>query len=90
MGGLPGGWVLKLKLMLTQPPTELELELGLSLAIYSLLPSQYKCDFLDVFLGRRGGVSAAVNMFPNFKHFPRGWGSSLIGGSYFSKFSEIQ
>ena len=29
-----GGWVLKLKLMLTQPPTELELELGLSLAIY--------------------------------------------------------
>ena len=27
-----GGWVLKLKLMLTQPPTELELELGLSLA----------------------------------------------------------
>ena len=26
--------MLKLKLMLTQPPTELELELGLSLAIY--------------------------------------------------------
>ena len=26
------GWVLKLKLMLTQSPTELELELGLSLA----------------------------------------------------------
>ena len=32
MGGWPGGCVLKLKLMLTQPPTELELELGLSLA----------------------------------------------------------
>ena len=28
MGGLPGGRVLKLKLMLTQPPTELELELA--------------------------------------------------------------
>ena len=27
-----GWWVCKLKLMLTQPPTELELELGLSLA----------------------------------------------------------
>ena len=27
-----GGWVLKLKLMLTQSPTGLELELGLSLA----------------------------------------------------------
>ena len=32
VGGLPGEWVLKLKLMLTQPSTELELELGLSLA----------------------------------------------------------
>ena len=31
-----GWWVLKLKLMLTQPPTELELELGLSLAKLSL------------------------------------------------------
>ena len=33
VSGLVGGWVLKLKLMLTQPPTELELKLGLSLAI---------------------------------------------------------
>ena len=32
-----GGWVLKLKLMLTQPPTELELELGLSLAILAIM-----------------------------------------------------
>ena len=30
VGGQVGGLVLKLKLMLTQPPTELELELGLS------------------------------------------------------------
>ena len=36
VGGWPGaGWLLKLKLMLTQPPIELELELGLSLAIIS-------------------------------------------------------
>ena len=32
VGWVGGWWVLKLKLMLTQPPTELELELGLSLA----------------------------------------------------------
>ena len=35
-----GGWmVCKLKLMLTQPPTELKLELGLSLAISLLFKS---------------------------------------------------
>ena len=32
LGGWVARWVLKLKLMLTQPPTELKLELGLSLA----------------------------------------------------------
>ena len=31
-GGKVGGWVLKLKLMLTQPPTKFELEPRLSLA----------------------------------------------------------
>ena len=31
-GYVGGGWVLKLMLMLTQPPTKLELRLGLSLA----------------------------------------------------------
>ena len=36
------GWVLKLKLMLTQPPTKLELELGLSLAINHSLISGSK------------------------------------------------
>ena len=33
VGGWLGGWVWNLKLMLTQPPTELDLEQGLSLAI---------------------------------------------------------
>ena len=36
VGGLVGGWVLKLKLLLTHPPSELELELGLNLALHDL------------------------------------------------------
>ena len=39
-----GGWVLKLKLMLTQPPTELELELGLRLAIIEMSKSYIKSE----------------------------------------------
>ena len=37
LGGLVGGWVWTLKLMLSQPNLKLELELGLSLAIFEYI-----------------------------------------------------
>ena len=57
LGRWVGGWPLNFEIMLTQPPTKLELELGLSLAINEV---RLKCT-----LGMRTNITPKICNFQN-------------------------